>query len=86
MEPARAPTTPNSVFETRTIFWIRALACAANAASAQNVDIPDSGLSAALRDALQKPTGPLAEQDMLNPTNPAGTSEEIFLSEMQSAL
>jgi len=38
-------------------------------AQAQEVSIPDLGLNAAIRDALQKPTGPLTEQDMLSLTN-----------------
>src|SRR5690349_17802049 len=32
---------------------------------AQTVSIPDPGLNAAIRDALQKPTGPLSVQDLL---------------------
>jgi len=32
------------------------------------VSIPDPGPNAAIREALQKPTGPLAEQDLLNLT------------------
>ena len=36
---------------------------------AQEVSIPDSGLNAAIRDALQKPFGPLTEQDLLSLTN-----------------
>src|SRR5262245_59554900 len=36
---------------------------------AQTVSIPDPGLNAAIRDALQKPSGPLTEQDMLSLTN-----------------
>src|SRR5882724_125901 len=35
---------------------------------AQDVSVPDPGLNAAIRAALQKPTGPLTEQDMLNLT------------------
>ncbi len=35
---------------------------------AQEVSIPDPGLNAAVREALQIPTGPLTEQDMLNLT------------------
>ena len=35
------------------------------AALGQEVSIPDSGLDAAIRDALRKPTGPLTQQDML---------------------
>jgi hypothetical protein len=36
---------------------------------AQEVSIPDPGLNAAIREALQKPSGPLAEQDLLSLTN-----------------
>ena len=36
---------------------------------AQDVSIPDPGLNGAIREALQKPTGPLTEQDMLSLTN-----------------
>src|SRR5678815_4300429 len=36
---------------------------------AQEVSIPDPGLNAAIRDALQKPFGPLIEQDLLSLTN-----------------
>ncbi len=34
-------------------------------AHAQEVSIPDPGLNAAIRAALQKPSGPLSEQDLL---------------------
>jgi len=36
--------------------------------SAQTISIPDPGLDAAVRAALNKPTGPLTQQDMLNLT------------------
>src|ERR1044071_3153933 len=36
---------------------------------AQDVSIPDPGLDAAIRAALQKPFGPLNEQDMLSLAN-----------------
>src|SRR6266581_4663892 len=36
---------------------------------AQEVSIPDPGLNAAIRAALQKPFGPLTEQDLLSLTN-----------------
>src|SRR6185369_573488 len=36
--------------------------------TAQDVTIPDPGLQSAIRDALQKPVGPLTEQDLLNLT------------------
>ena len=38
-------------------------------AQAQEVSIPDPGLNAAIRDALQKPAGPLMEQDLLSLVN-----------------
>jgi len=38
-------------------------------AQAQEVSIPDPGLNAAIRAALQKPAGPLTTQDMLSLTN-----------------
>ena len=36
---------------------------------AQEVSIPDPGLNAAIRDALQKPSGPLTQPDLLTLTN-----------------
>ena len=36
---------------------------------AQEVSIPDPGLNAAIREALQKPNGPLTEQDLLSLIN-----------------
>jgi internalin A len=36
---------------------------------AQEVTIPDPGLNAAIREALQKPTGPLTDQDLLSLTD-----------------
>jgi hypothetical protein len=36
---------------------------------AQEVSIPDLGLNAAIRTALQKPTGPLTETDLLGLIN-----------------
>ena len=38
-------------------------------ALAQEASIPDPGLSAAIREALQKPNGPLTDQDLLSLTN-----------------
>jgi internalin A len=38
-------------------------------APAQQISITDPGLDAAIRDTLQKPTGPLTEQDLLNLTD-----------------
>ena len=36
---------------------------------AQEVSVPDPGLNAAIREALQKPFGPLTEQDLVTLTN-----------------
>ncbi|PYV34767.1 MAG: hypothetical protein DMG09_20710, partial [Acidobacteria bacterium] len=36
---------------------------------AQEVSIPDPGLNATIREVLQKPIGPLTEQDLLSLTN-----------------
>ena len=46
-------------------------------APAQDVSIPDPGLNAAIRDALQKPTGPLTQQDLLGLTNLSAISWNI---------
>src|SRR5262245_57101588 len=35
----------------------------------QGVSVPDAGLNAAIREALQKPNGPLTEQDLLSLTD-----------------
>ena len=45
-----------------------ALSSCLNSTSAQEVSIPDPGLAAAVREALQKPAGPLIEPDMLQLT------------------
>src|SRR5438445_10790821 len=44
---------------------------------AQEVSIPDPGLNAAIRSALQKPSGPLTEQDLLSLTNLEGNGRNI---------
>ena len=49
----------------------------ATSALAQEVTIPDSGLNAAIRDALNKPVGPLNEQDLLGLTNLNASSRNI---------
>lgn len=38
-------------------------------AGAQEVSIPDPGLNAVIRETLQKPVGPLTQQDLLSLTN-----------------
>jgi formylglycine-generating enzyme required for sulfatase activity len=45
------------------------LACALCSIGAQEVSIPDAGLNAAIREALQKTSGPLTQQDLLSLTN-----------------
>jgi formylglycine-generating enzyme required for sulfatase activity len=49
----------------------------ATSAIAQEVTIPDAGLNAAVRAALQKPTGPLTEPDMLGLLNLSAGSKQI---------
>ena len=45
------------------------LAIARLSVSAEEVSVPDPGLNAAIRQALQKPDGPLTDQDLLSLTN-----------------
>src|ERR1041385_688610 len=47
------------------------------AANAQEVSIPDPNLNAAVREALNKPVGPLTEQDMLTLSNLDARSRNI---------
>jgi formylglycine-generating enzyme required for sulfatase activity len=54
---------------TQVVLIVLALAIPATSALAQEVSIPDPGLNAAIRAALQKPAGPLTEQDLLTLTN-----------------
>lgn len=44
---------------------------------AQELSIPDSGLDASVRQALQKPRGPLSAQDLLSLTNPDASQRNI---------
>ena len=44
---------------------------------AQEVSIPDPGLNATIREALQKPIGPLTEQDLLSLTNLNARSRNV---------
>lgn len=71
---------PTSVDERmRTIFYILGLILAGFMAPAfaQGVSIPDPGLNAAIREALQKPSGPLTEQDLLSLTGLSAQSRNI---------
>src|SRR5512138_3410790 len=55
-------------------------------ALAQEVSIPDPGLNDAVRVALQKPNGPLTEQDMLSLTNlSAGGGNVTNVAGLESA-
>src|ERR1043166_9472775 len=58
----------NIIILTRAIVLL-ILASLATTTLAQSVSIPDSGLNAAIRDALQIPTGPLTDQDLLRLIN-----------------
>jgi formylglycine-generating enzyme required for sulfatase activity len=52
-----------------TLCGVGILSCFVFLAGAQEVSIPDPGLNAAIREALQKSSGPLTEQDLLSLTN-----------------
>src|ERR1051326_4301660 len=53
---------------------------------AQEVSIPDSGLNAVIREARQKPNGPLTEPDLLSLTNlSAGGRSISSLEGLESA-
>jgi len=58
----------NIIFLTRTLVLL-VLASFVAPTLAQEVSITDSGLDAAIRDALQIPNGPLTEQDLLRLIN-----------------
>src|SRR6266536_1009044 len=51
------------------VLTLLALTSFVHSTLAQEVSIPDPGLNAAIRAALQKPVGPLTEQDLLSLTN-----------------
>src|SRR5262249_7044 len=60
------------MMNSKTIFTlcgVGILTCFVFSAGAQEVAIPDPGLNAAVREALQKASGPLTEQDLLTLTN-----------------
>jgi hypothetical protein len=44
---------------------------------AQEVQIPDPGLNAAIREALEQPNGPLTEQDLLSLINLNASSRDV---------
>jgi len=49
--------------------WVFVLTNSVTPALAQDVSVPDPGLNAAIRQAMQKPTGPLTAQDLLQLTS-----------------
>ncbi len=59
------------------ILTILALTSFTASTQAQEVSIPDPGLNAAIRAALQRPTGPLSEQELLDLTNLDASSRDI---------
>src|SRR5262249_51633843 len=74
-------TAQTSMMKKRTILSVLAtivFSCVGTSAFAQNVLIPDGGLDAAIRDALQKPVGPLTQQDLLTLTSLNASNRSIF--------
>ena len=68
------------IAQRRTIYYIvSALILTGFKATtlAQEVSIPDPGLTAAIREALRKPFGPLTEQDLLSLTNLSARSRNV---------
>jgi hypothetical protein len=63
-----------SIFPTITAVIFASLAVPARAVQ---VSIPDPGLNTAIRQALQKPTGPLTDQDLLSLTDLTLRSQSI---------
>ncbi len=63
-------STPTSMIKLRTVLSVLlfALISLLTPTSAQEVTIPDPGLNAAVRATLNKPVGPLTQQDMLGLT------------------
>ena len=68
----RRPDPLIDVMKSRAFFALCAvgvLACFVFSSGAQEVTIPDPGLNAAIREALQKPNGPLTESNLLSLTS-----------------
>jgi internalin A len=57
------------------------LASAINCVRADEVSVPDTGLNTAIREALQKPVGPLTAQDLLSLTNLIASGRSIANTE-----
>src|SRR5437764_9012618 len=70
---------PRSTRPTKTLPRILGLFVLFSAiiAQAQDLSVPDPGLNAAIRDVLQKPTGPLTTQDLLSLTNLSAAGRRI---------
>ena len=70
----------------KLVLPLLALTCLLTSSQAQTVLIPDAGLNAAVRQALQKPTGPLSAQDLLSLTNlEAGARNITNLAGLEAA-
>ena len=67
----------NIIHLIRSVLLFQVLTSFAVSTLAQEVSIPDPGLKAAIREALQKPAGPLTEQDLLNLTELHAESRSI---------
>src|SRR5262249_8373071 len=73
-------TRRTSVIKMRTVISVLAsflLTGITISPLAQDIAIPDPGLNAAIREALQKPTGPLTAADLLNLTELVASSRNI---------
>src|SRR6266566_4717138 len=73
MEPAASANAPMSMIKririTIHMVWTLALTTFVSSLAAQEAFIPDPGLNAAIRQELNKPTGPITEQDLLSLTS-----------------
>src|SRR4051812_18397914 len=85
-DPIKSPTQPSddrSLMKTITrllrplLITVLALASFTNFIQAQEISIPDPGPNAAVRAALQKPAGPLTQQDLLSLTNLDASSRNV---------
>jgi formylglycine-generating enzyme required for sulfatase activity len=72
-----SPTLPIRVKYLIGVIRLFALAAFVSTALAQEVVIPDAGLRSAIREALQKPAGPLTEQDLLSLTDLAARNRGV---------
>src|SRR5262245_3339736 len=63
----RPPTSMQIKIKMRTILYLIVMLALTGifSAFAEEVTIPDPGLNAAIRETLNKPTGPLTQQDLL---------------------